>query len=466
MLRVLLLILLIPIGFVAVRVGWPWAIAVITVTVAFYGLYFLKDAPGKTRVVFFLSAFVLQALAIAWGIRWTLQQVELAVAQDDISRPVFEGIAGSDLLQNFWAIVGGVVAAAIMFGLLFALAAMANATRHAPQEGQSRDNIYARSLRRALGLVPAEWVARDGKIVTTKAPKPPQQPLMGPGEIEVQRGHAIILEKEGVVTDVLPAGVHWVQSQERIAMLVPLYGGSEKVLIRNASTKDGLQIEDLEISVFHKVNGDGADPKIVDDKSRFNDSVLRNKVWSASGSSWAGGITAVAERQARDVIAGYDMDQLVTMNTEAREQFRTKIQERINQVTDEFMGVTVTVTGVGTVNVPDLAAEKLMARWTTAQDRAMAREQAAQQNEIMMDAAKARKEAFDTLVGAMNDWLERGLDVKDLVAMSFVERMERIEGEPPSGANQDLEALSKLYVIEALKAITGRQTPPEGAAET
>jgi hypothetical protein len=154
------------------------------------------------------------------------------------------------------------------------------------------------------------------------------------------------------------------------------------------------------------------------------------------------------------------------MNTEAREQFRARIQERINQVTDEFMGVTVTVTGVGTVNVPDLAAEKLMARWTTAQDRAMAREQAAQQNEIMMDAAKARKEAFDTLVGAMNDWLERGLDVKDLVAMSFVERMERIEGEPPSGANQDLEALSKLYVIEALKAITGRQTPPEGAAET
>lgn len=465
MLRVLLLILLIPIGFVAVRVGWPWAIAVITLTVAFYGLLLLKDAPGKTRVVFLTSAFVLQALAIAWGIRWTLQQVELVLAQTDAIWPVFQVFAGSDLLQNFWAIVGGVVAAAIMFGLLFALAAMANATRLGQPKSKSTDDTFVRSMRRALGLVPARWVVREGKVTTTKAPKPPQQPTTGPGEMEVQQGHAVILEHEGVISRVLPAGIHWVQSQERIAMVVPLYGRVEKVSIRNAVTHDGLQIEDIEITIFHKVQAPSIDEKNATEQFPFDETALRNKVWSASGNTWENGVKGVTEREVRNVIADYDMEAFLRLSSAQRDQFKQQLKTRINEVTEKLMGISVTVTGIGTVNVPDLAAEKLMARWTTAQDRAMAREQATQQNEIMMDAAKARKEAFDTLVGAMNDWLERGLDVKDLVAMSFVERMERIEAEPPSGANQDLEALSKLYVIEALKAITGKQASAEGTAE-
>jgi len=61
MLRVLLLILLAPLlGFIAVRVGWPWLIVAITLAWAIWFFVLLKDAPSKTRIVFFSSAFVLQ----------------------------------------------------------------------------------------------------------------------------------------------------------------------------------------------------------------------------------------------------------------------------------------------------------------------------------------------------------------------------------------------------------------------
>ena len=459
-----MLAMLVPIGFLAVRVGWPGLIAVITFTWAVYGMLLLKDAPGKTRVVFFSTAFVLLSLLIAWGLRWTLKQIELALTASDTIWPIFQLFAGSDLLQNFWAIVGGVVVSAVLFGLLFSLAAMANATRYGPKDGQLRDNTYARSLRRALGLVPAKWAARDGQIITVKAAKLPQQPMTGPGEVEIQRGHALILEKEGVVTDVLPAGVHWVNDKERIAMLVPLYGRGDKVVVRHAATRDGLQIEDLEIMIFHKVYSDDASPQLGDEKFRFNKDILQDRVWSASGSTWEVGVRAVTEREARNVIAAYEMEQLVTLNDDQRETFKTLMQEKINAVTREFMGVTVTVTGIGTINAPDLAAEKLMARWTAEKDRAIAWEQAVQQNKIMVETATARRDAFAMLFDAMNSALEKRPDAKELLAMSFVERMERVEGDQPSGANQDLEALSRLYVIEALKSMTGKQSPQEGTA--
>ena len=462
MLRSLMLILLVPFCFVAIRVGWPGAILVGAVTAAVYSFVFLRDKPGWGRVVVFISLFFLEALLIAWGLRWTLRWVELATAGNDQATPIFRAFAGTDILQNFWAIVGGFVLAAILFGLLFAAFAIAAALRQRTHKSQSRNDIYKRAMRHSLGMVPAKWEARDGKIVTVKAPKPPQQPMMGPGEIEVQRGHALILEKEGKITDVLPAGVHWVQDKERIAMLVPLYGRADKVTVRNAATRDGLQIEDFEVMIFHRVDTSGIPPdtdETTDDEDTtfaFDAEILRDRVWSASGNTWENGVKGVTEREARAVIADWTMEDLLLMGSEERVKFRSALQENINKITQGFMGVTVTVTGFGAINAPDLAGEKLMATWTAAKDRSLARDQATLQNDIMVDTAKARKEAFDILIGAMNDWLDRRPEVKDLMAMSFVERMERVETEGSASTAQDLEALSRLYIVEALKALTDR----------
>jgi hypothetical protein len=462
---IILALVLVATGFFAARLGWPWLIVVVALGWALFSSLLLKDSPNRNKIVFFSSMFAFEALLIAWGFRWSLEQIKLAQISDGSVGQAYQLAAGTSTLQDFWSIVVGLMIAAILFGLVFALFALGDLLPKGRPKGTPNSDPFLRSMRRTMGLVPARWVVKNGEITTIKAGKKAQEPLMGPGEIEVQRGHAVILEQEGLIKRILPAGVHWIQSRERMAMVVPLYGRVDKVLVRNAGTLDGLQIEELEITIFHKTLSDDATPQNGDDKFRFNEDILRDKVWSASGKTWEAGVTGVTEREARSIIADYEMEQLLTLTSDEREKFKTQIQEKINKVTQDFMGVTVTVTGVGTVSLPDLAAEKLMAHWTAEKDRAVALEQAMQQNEIMVEAATARRDAFVLLFEAMNDALEKRPDVKDLVAMSFVERMERVEGEPPSGANQDLEALSKLYVIEALKSLTGRPVSHEETAD-
>lgn len=85
------------------------------------------------------------------------------------------------------------------------------------------------------------------------------------------------------------------------------------------------------------------------------------------------------------------MEQFVTMDPSERDKFKTDLAAKVNTVTGEFLGVTVTITGLGTIDVPDLAAEKLMASWTAEKDRAVALSNAEQQNRILMSTAEHAK---------------------------------------------------------------------------
>lgn len=452
MARVLLLIMLAPIGFAAIRLGWPWAIAVLTLATPIYAFVLLKDAPSRVKTTFIVTAFVLQALLLAWGLQWSLGRLGMALASNAGAGAAYQFTSGSDVLRNFWAIIGGLAIAAGLFGLLLGVVYLQN------RRQTTRNGSLSRTMHYALGTMPAKWQAQGGQLTTLKAPKSPRPALTGPGEVNVQRGHALVLEKEGVVTEVLPAGVHWVHDQERLAMLVPLYGQGDRVVIRDATTRDGLQIAELELAVFHKVYSDDATPQIGDGKFVFNDDIIRNRVWSASGNTWEAAVRAVTERQARDLIAECAMEELVALSGEKRGEFKKELEARVNKVTLN-MGISVTITGIGTINAPDLAAEKLMAAWCAAKDREMALAQATLQNRIITETATARADSLRTLVGAMNETLEKPQVVRDLLAMSFVERMERVETEPGGSGGQDFEALSRLLLVEALRGFTDRVEP-------
>ena len=294
MARLLLLVLLAPIGFAVMRLGWPWAIAILTIATALYAFVLLQNAPSRVKLTFLLSAFVMQGLLIAWGLQWSLGRMALNLAESNGVAAAYQYVAGPDVLRNFWAIVGGLTVAAGLFGLLLGSSYLQN------RKQATRNNSLSRTVQYALGTTPARWQAQSGQLTTLKAPKAPHHAMTGPGEVEVQRGHALVLERQGVVTEVLPAGLHWVHDQERLSMLVPLYGQGDRVVVRDATTKDGLQIADLELAVFHKVYSDDATPRIGDDKFGYNDDIIRNRIWSASGATWEAAVRAVTERQARD----------------------------------------------------------------------------------------------------------------------------------------------------------------------
>jgi hypothetical protein len=64
----------------------------------------------------------------------------------------------------------------------------------------------------------------------------------------------------------------------------------------------------------------------------------------------------------------------------------------------------------------------------------------------------------------MQEALHEQPGIKDLLVMSFIEQMERTGGEPASGMGSDLDALSRLYMLEALKNLSPQHSPDEGQA--
>ena len=79
---------------------------------------------------------------------------------------------------------------------------------------------------------------------------------------------------------------------------------------------------------------------------------------------------------------------------------------------------------------------------------------------IERETAAGRKDAFTLLYGAMNDALKEQPDIKDLLVMSFIERMEHASNERSGDGGTDLDTLGKIYLLEALKGFSTK-TPPE-----
>lgn len=451
--RLILLILLLPAGFVAAKVGWPGLIVIVTALVVVYGYLLLKDTGAGWIIVMYAAAFVWVALFVGWGLYMLLMNANL---EDNLSQQaleLFEFFAGTDLLKAFWAAIGGVTAAVLVLALVIVPLTLMQVQNQGNKAGQSSSSGVLRALRRTLGMVPAEWVAREGEVRIVKQPKSSQSPMTGPGEIEVQQGHVVILEQNGAVTRILPTGVHWVKPHERIGMLVPLYGRVDQVPVTDIVTHDGLTIEELELTIFHRVHPGEKDEQTANGQFPYSEDILREQMWSPKGGDWREGVKGVTAREARNLISNYTLEEFLTLSSEGRTEFKQQLEPRVNAVTRNLMGVGVTLTGIGAIRLPAKAAEKLAERWAAARD-----------HEIETETAEGRRDAFNLLFGAMQDALQQHPDVKDLLVMSFIERMAHAADEPSQGASSELDTLNRLYMLEALKKLGAQQPPSENTA--
>lgn len=447
-------------GFLALSVGWPWLIAVVAVEIIVGGYLLLKDFPNNPRFITFSTLFAIEALALAWGFVWTMQQVDTEALSSQLSVTIFQWMAGTVWLQNFWGIVGGIAGTIILFGMLIAAVNLFGLLPSAQSTGVSRVDNFTRGVRRSLGLIPAQWAVRNGEIVTVKAAKEPYPPLTGPGEIEVQRDNAVILESNGGVSRILSEGVYWVGYMERICMAVPLFGRGEAVVVRNASTSDPLMIEELNLAVFHKVNQPRFEGISAEELKKNLETLLKDKVWSPAGSNWSAAVRAITEREARNAIADYDLETFLKLNGKGRTEFKEKLGNLVNTVTDQFLGVTVTITGIGAVTIPDLAAQKLTQRWLAVRDRDIAWEQADLQRSIDFHVAEGRGEALTKMSDAMRDAGSYHTNPNDLMLLSMIEQIQRSGNNPTSATGQEMDMVTRLLMMELLKSMGNRGDTP------
>lgn len=455
-----LLLVLVIFGFLSALTGWPWIILWLALAVGISGLILLRSSPGGNRLTFFFTAFTAQVLALAWLFSWTLGWLGQQVAEGSLAARLIHDFAGTVWLQNFWGLLFGIVMTFLLFVLLLGLVKLLRLLPDTQATGVSKFDAFTLGIRRSLGIIPAEWIVRNGEISTIRPAQAPYPEFTGPGVVEVQRDHAVMLERSGQITRIIYEGMSWLGYMERMCMVVPLFGRGEAVVVRNVSTNDPLMIEELNLAVFHKVNPskfEGISPQQL--KETLNE-LLKSKVWSPSGNSWSAAVRAITEREARNAVADYDLEAFLKLDSKGRANFKTKLAELVNKVTDEFLGVTVTVTGIGGVAIPDLAAQRFMQRWTAGHDQEFAWQQADLQRGIDSHVAEGRRDVLLKLSDAMRDAGDYHTNPNNLLLMSMIEQIQRSGNNPSQAIGQEMDMVTRLLMLELLKNMGNRGADP------
>ena len=162
-----------------------------------------------------------------------------------------------------------------------------------------------------LGLSQGRISVREGLAQTDRVADNGLMLFGGPGELMVQEGNAVILERDGRVSRVVASGPTFLRSFERLSMVVPLQTRAERIFVEQLVTSEGLVIDQLEIWVFHTVALGPVEERTQDGQFEYNESILRTKIWSPSATDWRETIRGVTARMAHKIVPRYTLQDIM-----------------------------------------------------------------------------------------------------------------------------------------------------------
>ncbi|MDW8317778.1 MAG: SPFH domain-containing protein [Anaerolineae bacterium] len=439
---------------------WPlWIALGPTVAVLVLGLNIALELNGGYRIPFYLALFVWLGIVSAAMFYGQADRLLAAGLLPAFAVPLL-GSGASLPARVLSSLVGGIWIAALATGAVLLGMTLLDYQRLRPTTDQKRFGTLGRAFRRALALVPAEWELRAGKLEVVRAPRSPHRERMGPGELHVQQGHLAILERDGVISGLKGTGIHWVRPMERIAMCVPLYRRSAQVKLDDVATKDGVTIESIELTILHGLTFEGGQRPVENGEFPYDEEIIKRKVWNASGSDWSEAVVAIAGREARKLLRKHSLKELLTMDRLQLDDLKAELAREINQVTQEYLGVGVTVTGIGRLCVSPAVVQGLTELVLSDFQREIAYNQALLQGKTMEELAHYRRNAFMLLYGALHDAAEEHPDVAQLLKMALLERLERVDWADSAGEGggrrNGLDNLLKLVALDVLRMLPDR----------
>lgn len=218
------------------------------------------------------------------------------------------------VLRLLWSTAVGLFVAFDLLAVLWILLANLSA------QGRYGDfDVYRKHKRLAtraalfgmLGLSQGRINVREGAAQSESGSAGGLMLFGGPGELMVQEGHAVILERNGRVTRVVASGPTFLERFERLSMVVPLQTRAERVSIEHVLTREGIMIDQLDIWVFHRVALGPDDERIQDGNYEYNETILRTNIWSPNGNDWRETVQGITDRMARKVVPRYSLDEIM-----------------------------------------------------------------------------------------------------------------------------------------------------------
>lgn len=207
------------------------------------------------------------------------------------------------------------------------------------------------------GINKGTWIVANAKKELLHTPAGSFAKFGGPGVLIVQEGHAVILERSGRISKIVGAGFHQLAQYERPQMVVYLPTRAEKVSVFDVLTRDKMVIKSVELLVFHRA--DRGDKSSFSGMYRFDKTLILDKIWSPKGDDWRDSIKSISDSAARDMVAQYDFEELVSITGDARRKFLDDLVERINKITKDFLGVDVIAANLGSITISDEAKKVL-----------------------------------------------------------------------------------------------------------
>jgi len=428
------------------------------------------------RFFVWVAVFVVVASAIAW----LFYVIVLAEVRTEGAFTGF--LLGTPEVQVFWSAAIGLIGATIILGALVWIACFAAVkTGLMSYEGLPLNVAMQVSRDVFLGINKIVQMVKDDDVYTMNKPAGWTARFGGYGFLIVQDGYAAVLEKGGKYTRLVGAGVHGLQSFERVNTVVPLRSLFAEKVFEKIATKDGVLINELKLLIFAKVD-DGRDVPDTDVNASeicrmlrttpgslftYNEYIIRQRLWKIFGGQAnikkiiEDVLLAIADTQLRAVINRYTLDDIFVpgddpMRQGIRDAIKREVAEAINKITQGFLGVTVSGTDIGAIRIPEDAERRLLDNWMADWNQRISRTQAitgksvkeieaeAERRAKEIEAEAERRAMITKAKGAAEAIQLIEYEKRDAVE-SFVRDMSRVA----MGASIDLEDLVQfLRIVE------------------
>lgn len=444
--------------FLALRLGWPWPLGLISL---YYVAFLFKllalarkiNLPNRLRDASFLFLFL-------WSLCGNVIFRELSNLGDpNVNMPVswspLAFLFGTDTARAYWALWLGMIpsAALILVVLVFYgyFAARAMFSMYEQYQGQEWRAVFS-AISLFLGIDNGVWIVKNNAVQVAQSPKTRFSALGGPGVLVVHTGHLAILEQGGMVSRFVGRGVTLLEPFERISMVVPLYTRVEKLTIEKAVSKDRVIIEQVELLVFHRIDA-GTGPIARDGQFTYNRQAILQKIWSPNGNDWRDSIRSIAESVARDMIGRYDLDQMVPISADTRETFKKNLATAISKVSRPALGVQVSAVDIGKIKIAAEAEERLLGKWIADWDQKIDTTRADTEGTVLTKRAMARQRAIEAIVESLRALGWQRATPHDVIALRFIEYLEEKIENGSAAPQGDIETLVKLKSVESLQEI-------------
>jgi regulator of protease activity HflC (stomatin/prohibitin superfamily) len=295
----------------------------------------------------------------------------------------------------------------------------------------------------------------------------------GPGLIYIHGGEVAVTEMNGRFWRIIPPGKRRLERFEYIHTLVDLRQQERVAQDVRLLTKDAIELFTQVTAVYHIKRG--RDPATRTNPYPFDAEAVRTAAYTltvqgnGSVSTWKDFPLIFARGALRQIVANYNLDEIVHPERRVEEPYTTLQNElfRKMKASLENIGVELESVHIGSMKLPSPVAGQYIKYWQSHSEARITLSKADGEATAVEEREIARAEAEITMIQAILEGMQRARQagatahMSEIVALRLVEALERIAEQSQYAYPLPEELLFQLRNWRRELGPSGRRAPEE-----